>query len=276
LYLRRQVRHVTADIDPTDVPSMGLGTWKLTGEACAEVVAAAVETGYRHIDTAQLYDNESEVARGLERADADDNCFLATKVAPENCSYEDCLGTVRASADRLGHTPDLVYVHWPRAAYDPADTTRALDELVDEGIVRSVGVSNFTVDLLDEFIAHADHRPVANQFECHPLLPQPDLVDACHERDVRPVAYSPVARGKALEHPTVQDVADEADATPGQVCLAWLRTRDVAAVPKTTGGHLEENYASQDVTLADDQIARLSSIEERHRCVNPPSAPWDR
>jgi 2,5-diketo-D-gluconate reductase B len=275
LYLRRQVRHVTADIDPTDVPSLGLGTWKLTGDTATEVVADAVETGYRHVDTAQLYDNEREVGRGLEHADADDDCFLATKVAPENCAYEDCLETVRESADRLDHTPDLVYVHWPRAAYDPADTTRALDELVEEGIVRSVGVSNFTVDLLDEFIEHADHRPIANQFECHPLLPQSDLVDACHERDVRPVAYSPVARGKALEHPVVQEVAEEADATPGQVCLAWLRARDIAAVPKTTGGHLAENFASQDVTLTDEQVDRISGIEERHRCVNPPSAPWD-
>lgn len=264
---------MTADIDPTDVPSLGLGTWKPTGEACTEVVAAAVETGYRHVDTAQLYDNEGEVGRGLQHAN--DECFLATKVAPENCSYEDCLESVRESADRLDRTPDLVYVHWPRAAYDPEETTRALDELVEEGVVRSAGVSNFTVDLLDEFLTHADHRPVANQFECHPLLPQPDLVDACHERDVRPVAYSPVARGEALAHPVVQDVAEAVDATPGQVCLAWLHARGIAAVPKTTGGHLEENHASRDVALTEDQVGRISSIEERHRCVDPPSAPWD-
>jgi 2,5-diketo-D-gluconate reductase B len=275
LYLRGLVWPVTADIDPADVPSLGLGTWTLTGETCTEVVAAAVEAGYRHVDTAQLYDNELEVGRGLRRADAPADTFLATKVAPENCAYEDCVASVRASADRLDRTPDLAYVHWPRAAYDPVETTRALDELVDEGTIRAHGVSNFTVDLLAGFIEHADHPPLANQFECHPLLPQEDLVAACHERDVLPVAYSPVARGKALEHPVVREVADEVDATPGQVCLAWLRARNVAAIPKTTGGHVTENYASRDVVLTDDQVERVSGIEERHRCVNPPSAPWD-
>jgi 2,5-diketo-D-gluconate reductase B len=275
LYLRGLVWPVTADIDPTDVPALGLGTWKLTGEDCTEVVAAAVEAGYRHVDTAQLYDNELEVGRGLRRADAPPETFLATKVAPENCSYEDCVASVRASADRLDRTLDLAYVHWPRASYDPAETTRALDELVDEGTIRAHGVSNFTVDLLDEFTEHAAHAPAANQFECHPLLPQEDLVAACHERDVLPVAYSPVARGKALEHPVVREVAEAVDATPGQVCLAWLRARNVAAIPKTTGGHVTENYESQSVTLSDAQVERISGIEERHRCVNPPSAPWD-
>lgn len=268
---------MTRSIAPDDVPALGLGTWRLTDDAATEVVAEAVETGYRHVDTAQLYDNERAVGRGLRRADTDpEDVFLATKAAPENCSYEDCVASVRASAERLGRTPDLVYVHWPRAAYDPAETTRALDSLVEEDTTRAVGVSNFTVDLLDEFTEHADHSPVANQFECHPLLPQDDLVAACHERDVLPVAYSPVARGKALEHPVVQAVAEETGATPGQVCLAWLRARDVAAIPKTTGGHLQENFEAGDLTLTDDRAERLSSIEERHRCVDPPSAPWDR
>jgi 2,5-diketo-D-gluconate reductase B len=261
---------------PDDVPGLGLGTWKLTGDTCTQVVADAIEAGYRHVDTAQLYDNELEVGRGIRRVGPDENVFLATKVAPENCSYEDCISSVRASKDRLGRTPDLVYVHWPRAAYDPADTTRALDDLVDEGTARAVAVSNFTVELLDEFRDHADHQPVAHQFECHPLLPQEDLVAACHERDILPVAYSPIARGRALEHPAVQAVADEVDATPGQVCLAWLRARNIAAIPKTTGGHVQENFDSQNVTLTDDQMARISDIEERHRCVNPPSAPWSR
>ncbi|WP_276258163.1 aldo/keto reductase [Haloglomus litoreum] len=263
---------------PEDVPALGLGTWKLTGDTATEVVTDAVEAGYRHVDTAQLYDNELEVGRGLRAADTDidaDEVFLATKVAPENCSYEDCVSSVRASKDRLGRTPNLVYVHWPRAAYDAAETSRALDDLVDEGTTRAIGVSNFTVELLDEFLTHAEHAPLAHQFECHPLLPQDELVDACHERDVLPVAYSPVARGKALEHPVVQEVADEVDATPGQVCLAWLRARNVAAIPKTTGGHLAENLQSRDVVLSDEQVERISAIEERHRCVNPPSAPWD-
>jgi 2,5-diketo-D-gluconate reductase B len=181
----------------------------------------------------------------------------------------------RASADRLDRTPHLAYVYCPRASYDPAETTRALDELVDEGTVRAHGVSNFTVDLLDEYLEHAAHPPLANQFQCHPLLPQEDFVAACHERDVLPVAYSPVARGKALEHPVVREVAEEVGATLGQVCPAWLRARNVAVIPKTTGGHVTENYESRSVTLSDDQVGRISGIEERHRRVNPPSAPWD-
>lgn len=263
-------------VAPSDIPALGLGTWKLTDETCVGAVERAVEAGYRHIDTAQVYDNEAAVGRGLQRAGVDPEAvFLATKVDPANGPYEDCVRSVRASRDRLGRTPDLVYVHWPGEAYDPTETASALDDLVDEGTTRAPGVSNFSVDHLDAYIDAAVHPPVANQFECHPLLPQHDLVAACRERDVRPVAYSPLARGRALEHPTVEEVAAEQDATPAQVCLAWLRAHRIAAIPKSAGAHITENEAATSVILSDDQVARIDDIEERHRCVDPASAWWN-
>lgn len=267
---------MSGPVDPRAVPPLGIGTWRLHGGTCAASVATALEAGYRHLDTAQLYDNEDAVGRGLARADVDrDEVLVATKVAPDNLGYDDLVASARTSRDQLAvDRIDLLYVHWPRAAYDPDETLGALSDLVADGVVGGVGLSNFTPALLDEALALSDHV-VAHQAEIHPLFPQPDLREHAREHDYALVAYSPLARGRALDLDPVRAVAARHDATPAQVTLAWAIQSGVIPIPKSSGDHIVENVGALELSLSDEDIARIDAVEERERLVDPSSAPWN-
>lgn len=261
-----------------DLPRLGLGTYQQTDpETCAESVRTALDAGYRHLDTAQEYGNETAVGEGIRRADVDrDEVFLATKLHTENLGREDVLETAEASADRLGvKRLDLLYVHWPLDSYDPAETLPALDDLRERGLVDHIGVSNFEPRHLDEARDHLDSPLFAHQVEMHPLLQQKELRAYAAGDDHHLVAYSPIARGEIFDHPAVAETAEKHEATPAQVCLAWLFSKEtVAAIPKATGDHIAENYGALDVTLNDADLARIDAIEERRRIVDFDDAPW--
>ncbi len=260
------------------MPMLGLGTWQNTDpEQCAASVRTALETGYRHVDTAQMYDNEAAVGEGIAAADVDrEEVFLATKVHPYNLAYDDVLATVRESLDRLGvEYLDLLYVHWPSGAYDPGETFPAFDELAEEGLIERVGVSNFLPEQLDAAREALDAPIFANQVELHPLLPQQEVREYCESAGIEVVAYSPLARGEVFEVPEIRDVADAHDASPARVSLAWLRGKGVTAIPKATGAdHVRDNWRSLSLSLADEEVARIDGVERRHRCVDPGFAPW--
>jgi len=262
----------------SDMPSLGIGTWQNTDpEACANAVATALEMGYRHVDTAQAYDNEASVGEGLARADVPrEDVFLATKVWIDNLAYDDVLSTTEESLERLGvDYVDLLYVHWPARAYDPEDTLAAFDELYDEGLIERIGISNFEPDQVDEAIETADAPIFANQIECHPLLPQEELRAHCADRDVEVVAYSPLARGEVFDVPEIQAVAEKHGVSEAQVSLAWLREKGVTAIPKATSeAHVRDNWESQSLDLDDEDVARIDGIDRREREVDPDFAPW--
>ena len=263
---------------PGEMPRLGLGTYRQTDrETCVESVRRALEAGYRHVDTAQSYGNEAYVGEGVERADVDrEEVFVATKLATENLAYDDVIETTRESLDRLGvERIDLMYVHWPLDTYDPEETLPALDEIRERGLASHVGVSNFEPRQLAEARDVMDSPVFANQVECHAMLHQDDLLADAREHDYWLVAYSPLAKGEVLDHPVVVDLAEKHDATPAQVCLAWLLGREnVAAIPKATGDHVEENYGALEVDLDDDDVARIEGIEEERRVVDFDAAPW--
>jgi len=271
---------ITADDVPRadGIPMLGLGTWQNTdADQCAESVAAALEMGYRHVDTAQAYGNEVAVGRGIDDADVPrDELFLATKVWIDDLGYEDVIHTLRESLDRLGVTSvDLLYVHWPAGNYDPEGTLTAFGELYDDGLIDRVGVSNFTPELLAEAVERSTAPIFANQFEMHPLLAQEELVAACREHDVEPVAYSPLARGAAFEEPQITAIAEKHGASPAQVCLAWLREKGVTAIPKATGeDHIRDNLESVALDLDEDDVAKIDGIDRQDRQVDPSFAPW--
>jgi len=258
------------------VPPLGLGTYGLTDpEACANTVETALEAGYRHVDTAQIYGNERAAGRGLARSDVDrESVTVATKVRPEYLGYDDVLASVADSRNRLGvDRIDLLYVHWPQDAYEPVETWQAFDALVDRGVVERVGVSNFTPELITEAMDHADAPVVANQVELHPLLPQLDLRAWCRERGVTVVAYSPLAKTGALDLDPVRSIASDRGCTPAQVVLAWHRASGVAAIPKASGDHVIENFQSRGVELTTDEVARIDAVERRMRVVDRAQAP---
>ncbi|WP_435363231.1 aldo/keto reductase [Haloarchaeobius sp. DYHT-AS-18] len=261
-----------------DMPMLGLGTWQNTDpDQCAESVADALEMGYRHIDTAQAYENEESVGAGIAQSDvAREDVFLATKVWITNLAHDDVLETARESLDRLGvDYVDLLYVHWPSDTYAPEETLSAFDELYDEGLIRHVGVSNFEPEHLDEARELLDAPVFANQVECHPLLPQDELREYGEANDVNLVAYSPLARGEVFDVPEIQEVAEKHDASAAQVSLAWLREKGVTAIPKATGdAHLRDNLQSVALDLDEDDIATIDGIDTENRVVDPDFAPW--
>jgi diketogulonate reductase-like aldo/keto reductase len=269
--------------DPTDVPRtsempmLGFGTWQNDDhDQCVESVQTALDMGYRHIDTAQIYRNEAAVGEGIERSEvARDDIFLATKVWIDNLSYQDALDTTAESLDKLGtEYVDLLYVHWPSRTYDPAETCRALDELSDDGTIERIGVSNFEPHHVDEAREHLDTPVFANQVETHPYLPQTELRRYADETDLELVAYSPLARGNVLGDETLGEIADRHDVSEPQVALAWLRANGVTAIPKATSeAHIRDNWESLALELSDDEVAAIDDINHRERLINPDFGP---
>jgi 2,5-diketo-D-gluconate reductase B len=261
------------------MPMLGLGTWENTDpEQCADSVRTALETGYRHIDTAQAYGNEVAVGDGIAVAAVDrEEVFLATKVWIDSLSHDDVVRTTEASLDRLGvASVELLYVHWPAREYDPEETLAAFDALVDRGLVDRVGVSNFEPSQLETAVDRLDAPVFANQVECHPLLQQRDLREVCAAHNVEVVAYSPLARGAVLDDPVLTDIAEAHGVSAAQVSLAWLREKGVTAIPKATGrAHIEDDWASLDVELDAGEVERIDAIDRRDRRVDPGFAPWN-
>jgi len=243
------------------IPKLGLGTWQNTGDSCTESVRVALEAGYRHIDTAQAYDNEAEVGAGIERADVDrEDVFLTTKVWRSSLTRDDLIPSVRESLDRLGvESVDLLLAHWPHPRVPAAETLGAMAELREEGLVEHVGVSNYTAAQLEDAIDVADCPVVADQVMYHPFTRQDRLLSVCREHDVALTAYSPLARGDVLGDDVLAEIGDAYDKTAPQVALRWLVQQDgVVAIPKATSReHIEANLAIFDFSLSDAEMERI-------------------
>jgi len=265
-----------------DLPRLGLGTYSNANrEQWTDNVRTALEAGFRHVDTAQVYENERYVGAGLRQSGLDrEELFLATKtvhvdVPPDPGAVPDAID---GRLDRLGvDYVDLLYVHWPSGIYDHEAVLPAYDDAYEAGKTRHVGLSNFTPDLLDEARAVLEAPIAAHQVEMHPLLPQEELVEYARDHDHWLVAYSPLAKGEALELPEVQTVAERRDATPAQVCLAWLlRQENVAAIPKASSeAHLRDNLGALDLTLTDEDVALIDSVDRIRRVIDPDHGPWN-
>ncbi|WP_435194956.1 aldo/keto reductase [Natronomonas sp. EA1] len=246
-----------------ELPPVGLGTMGIDDPA---VVARAIDLGYRHLDTAQIYENEAVVGEGIAMADTPrEELTVATKVWASNLAPEDVRVSTEASLERLGldHV-DLLYVHRPIEAYDPATTLPAFDALREDGLVREVGVSNFEPDDLEHAREHLESPIAANQVEYHPLFrPTRALADA-RANDYELVGYSPLAGGRVFDLPVVSEIADAHDASPAQVAIAWLLEQGIRVIPKASSeAHLRANLAAAELSLSPEEVARIDAIEER-------------
>jgi 2,5-diketo-D-gluconate reductase B len=242
-----------------------------------KAVLQSLETGYRHIDTAQAYGNEEAIGRAIADSDvAREELFIATKLHSDYLSYDD---VIECAGERLESLQleviDLLYVHWPFAPYDPEETFPAFEELRDRDKIRHIGVCNFSIDLVERAREHVDELFTV-QIEMHPLLPQREFIEYANDNDLWIVAHTPLAKGRVLDHPIIRDVAESNNATPAQVTIAWLLENDkVAAIPKATGDHIVENFGALSLELDVEDIRRIDAIEERHRVVDPDIAPWN-
>ena len=260
------------------VPALGLGTWNLQGEGCTEAVEHALVLGYRHIDTAQGYDNEEFVGAGLQKAGVPrDDIFLVTKVKPDNFKREQVLSSTAESLGKLQTDyVDLLLLHWPNPAVPLAETLGACLELQQQGAVRHIGVSNFPSKLIDE--AQEITKIFANQVEYHPYLSQETLLEQARAQDYLLTAYSPIAQGQVTDDPVLQEIGEAYGKSAVQVTLRWLVQQDhMAAIPKSAS---EKNRVSNldifDFELSDDEMAQIFGLARGERLIAPKDGPdWD-
>jgi 2,5-diketo-D-gluconate reductase B len=245
------------------VPSIGLGTWRLSGEECVRAVERALVLGYRHIDTAQMYANEGEVGRGIRNSGVDrGEVFLVTKVRTSSFSYDDVIRSTRESLKKLGtEYVDLLLMHWPNPSVPLGETLGAMTELQEEGSVRHVGVSNFPSSMVEEATEHA--TVFCNQVEYHPYTTQDELLRQAREMDYLLTAYSPVAKGRVLNDTTLKEVGETHSKTPVQVALRWLIQQEkVVAIPKAASeDHLKSNFDIFDFELSDEEMERIFALQ---------------
>lgn len=265
------------------VPSLGLGTWQLTGAEARRSVERALELGYRHVDTAEAYGNHAEVGRALEAAAARrDEVFLTTKIWPDHYAPEDFRTAVARALDELrtDHV-DLLLLHWPRFEGTSLERTlELLNEALAERQTRHIGVSNFTADLLARAEEHSPAPLALNQVEYHPFLDQSAVLEAVRRRGMALTAYSPLARGRAVEDRTLAEIGRRHGKSAAQVALRWLVQQEgVVAVPKTASAeHATENLAVFDFQLSDGEMRRISGLADPDgRIIDPAGlAPeWD-
>ena len=264
-----------------DIPSIGFGTWPMKGQECDGAVSAALETGYRHFDTAAMYGNEADVGAALNRGPvAREDLFVTTKVWPEKLHAGPLRQSVEESLRLLGMDyADLLLIHWPNPDIPIAETLTAMAKARSDGLVRHVGISNFTVALIEEAVATDIVPLVANQVEYHPLLDQTKVLAACRRHGMALTAYLPLARGRLMDEPVIQKIANERGRAPGQIILRWhIQQPNGIAIPKSaTPTRIRENFAIYDFELSDDEMAAISGLARPDgRQVNMDIAPdWD-
>ena len=260
------------------LPRLGFGTWQITGPDCAEAVRHALEIGYRHIDTARAYENEREVGRGIAGSGVPrEEIFVTTKVPHTRLRPDQVRASAEASLRDLGlDQVDLLLAHWPDPDVPLEDTLGAFTRLQEEGLTRLIGVSNFPPGL---FARALELAPVAtNQVEYHPFLGQERLLEVAEAHDVFLTAYSPLAHGRVVEEPVLQEIGAAHGKSAGQVALRWLLDQPrVAAVPKAAGAaRRAENLDVLDFELAPEERARIQALPKDRREIDPPWAPdWN-
>src|SRR5690348_17213233 len=245
------------------IPAIGLGTWELRGRTCARIVEQALRLGYRHIDTAQMYDNEREVGEGMRLAGVKrDQVFLTTKIWPSHFAPHDLERSAKESLVRLRLTEvDLLLLHWPNPRVPLVETLGALARVKQQGLARHIGVSNFTVALIDEAVALSPEPLACDQVEYHPYLDQAKVKEACARNGMAVVAYSPIARGRIKSDRTLQRIGERHRKTAAQICLRWLVQQGAAAIPRTSQlQRLSENIEIFDFELSEEDMREISAM----------------
>jgi 2,5-diketo-D-gluconate reductase B len=264
------------------MPQIGFGTWNRVGDEAQRTTLWALEAGYRLIDTAEGYGNETEVGRAIAGGDIPrEDIFLTTKVAPENLGPGQIRPHVEASLDRLGvEHVDLLLLHYPSIGdeYEMEDYVGQLAEVHDARLTTHIGVSNFTKRHIDRAQELLGDRPITtNQVEIHIFMQNRPIVEHCRAKGIPLTAYSPLARGAVADELLISRIAEVHDATPSQVALAFLLAEGHAVIPSSGDrGRIQENFAAQELELDEDEMEALRGLDRGMRLVDGPWCPeWD-
>jgi 2,5-diketo-D-gluconate reductase A len=253
-----------------EIPQLGFGVFQVQPEETAQAVQTALEVGYRHIDTAEMYGNEKGVGEGLRNSGVPrEEVFVTSKLNNGFHAHADALKAFDQSLADLGFDYlDLFLIHWPLPGIDVdfVETWKALEEVHRSGRVKAIGVSNFTAHHLGKLFAETEVRPAVNQIEVHPYLAQDDLRAFDSEHEIATEAWSPIAKGTVLDDPTIVRVAERTGRTPAQVTLRWHVQRGDIVFPKSvTRSRVEENFALFDFELSEDDMREITALDRGER-----------
>jgi len=255
------------------IPSIGLGTWKLRGDECEKIVKEALEIGYRHIDTADMYENHRAIGRAIRGVERE-KIFLATKLLMlELLPSQVDKAVPRFLRDLQVDYLDLLLIHWPNPDVDMAETLRAMVEFKEKGLVRNIGVSNFVrfhLEALEPF-----HFPIiTNQIEMHPYLQRRLLVETCKRMGIEVTAYRPLAKGAFEKDTTLQKIGKAHGKSPSQIALKWLVQQDIAVIPKASSlEHLKTNFDIFDFQLTSEEMEAIRQLDSGERYCAPEGYP---
>lgn len=257
------------------LPLIGLGTWDLRGNECTEIVQTALDVGYRHIDTAHIYQNHVAIGKAIATFNRS-QLFITSKLDPETqIDRANVAHSVNQACDlalKELNTPylDLYLIHWPDRSLPLAQMYQAMNHLVEQGKVKRAGVSNFTIHHLED-LRKAGPTPWANQVEFHPYLYQKELLEYCRKHDIELIAYRPFGKGKLLPHePILKTIGSAHGMSPAQVVLRWLIQKRIPAIPKASSKkHLQENLAAFDFVLSESEMAQLDQLNRGTRFCMP-------
>lgn len=265
-----------------DIPSIGFGTWELKGETAQMCVAKAVEAGYRMIDTAQAYENETHVGRGIADAQAPrDELWVTTKVWMSEFADGDLQKSVEGSLEKLGlGYVDLLLLHWPNKDVPLEETLEAMNDVREKGMTKHIGISNFTTDLMDQAVKLSKAPILTNQVEYHPFIDQSAVLEAAHAIGMSVTAYSPLARGQVFDDPVLKEMGEKYGKSPAQVTVRWFAQQPgVICIPRSSSPeHLAANIDVHDFELTPQEMGRITALKANHmRLINPSWAPeWDK
>ncbi len=264
------------------IPNIGLGTYRLKGDEAINAITTALELGYRHIDTAQLYDNEVEVGRAIARSGiARDEIFVTTKIWIDKLGRDSLIPSLKESLDKLALSQvDLVLIHWPSPdnVIPIQEYMTAIAEAKAQGLTKLIGVSNFTNAILQQAIDVVGAEEIAtNQIEVHPFLQNKKVVEFARIKGIHITAYMPLAVGKVMEDPLLNAIAERHKFGPAQIALAWLLHQGFAVIPSSTKRfHQELNLQARDIRLSAEEMNQIATLEQNYRIANPGIAPvWD-
>jgi 2,5-diketo-D-gluconate reductase B len=271
---------ITIDVQGRPMPALGLGTWQLTGGACERAVRLALDIGYRHIDTAELYGNEAEIGRAVAAARMPrEQLFITTKIWTNHLRARDVTPTAETSLRKLKTDyVDLLLIHWPNPSVPLAETLGALAKLKAAGKARAIGVSNFPVNLMREAVETIKAPVACNQVEYHARLNQAPVLDYARRHGIAVTAYCPLGRGGLVDHPVLARVGQKHGKSAAQVALRWLVQQDgVAAIPKSANErNLRANFEIFDFTLDGAEMAAIGKLAAGDRIVDiGMGADWD-